>query len=383
MRITITLILSFGLVSVLAPFLTPASQLQQQPNQTEQKSGCGTVIQPGQLEADLARTAKLGVKSIATQQVNRPYHLPLTIHIVRRTDGTGGFALDKLAVAMKDLNRIWRPAGIQFYIYGDIDYINDDTHFDLPESGQARGNLHRVNNVGNTINVYFTNLPRCGYASFSTNSTNDPPQAVLMDNSCAGVPWDPSSFAHELGHYFDLYHTHETSKGVECPNGSNCKSAGDLLCDTPADPGLGGIVDAFCAYTGSDATPENCDNTPYNPPTRNVMSYSRRTCGTELTKDQISKALSVLLSDRRNNLIDTLTHYVSLNGIDFPFFRFGIGLCSYRVPCRTISRAVTIANPGDHIFMEPGRYQSFSPNITKRVFLHRWELEGGAVHIER
>jgi len=42
---------------------------------------------------------------------------------------------------------------------------------------------------------------------------------------------------HEFGHYFDLYHTHEISRGVERVDGNNCASAGDMVCDTPADPG--------------------------------------------------------------------------------------------------------------------------------------------------
>lgn len=41
--------------------------------------------------------------------------------------------------------------------------------------------------------------------------------------------------------------------------GSNCASAGDLLCDTPADPGLSETtVDTSCQYTGTAVDAEVC-----------------------------------------------------------------------------------------------------------------------------
>ncbi len=43
--------------------------------------------------------------------------------------------------------------------------------------------------------------------------------------------------AHEFGHFFGLYHTFEEKFGRELPSGDNCETTGDLICDTPADPG--------------------------------------------------------------------------------------------------------------------------------------------------
>ena len=61
----------------------------------------------------------------------------------------------------------------------------------------------------------------------------------MIKNDCTAAGGNDTTLSHELGHYFDLYHTHETSFGTECPSGSNCQSAGDMVCDTPADPNLG------------------------------------------------------------------------------------------------------------------------------------------------
>jgi hypothetical protein len=264
------------------------------------------MIPPGQLEVEMARIEEARIAeelNLEAQEadppINSPYYLPLTIHIVRKSDKTGGFTLEKLAVAMRDLNRLWEQVGVQFFIYGGIDYIDSDTHFNLPNSDsdadKARRNaLRQTNVVANTINVYFTNL--AGNLAGESSYSSDAVQGILMDLADAGIPGDPSTFAHEVGHYFDLYHTHggwRDSKGnltrIECPTRDpkkqNCDTNGDLLCDTPADPDLSGRVmkvgDDDCAYNGSAMLPSGCDSTPYNPPTRNIMSYSTKLCSTQ------------------------------------------------------------------------------------------------------
>lgn len=79
----------------------------------------------------------------------------------------------------------------------------------------------------------------CGYAYLS-----GPNDRVIMDNDCGD---NTSTLAHELGHYFSLLHTHSTSNGDELVDGSNCLNAGDLFCDTPADPRLSSsIVNSLC-----------------------------------------------------------------------------------------------------------------------------------------
>ena len=227
--------------------------------------------------------------------------------------------------------------------------------------------------VANTINVYFTNLVNLGGQASFTTSAN---QGILMNNTSAGNVHAPGLFAHEVGHYFDLYHTHDTGSGVECPNGSNCSEAGDRLCDTPADPGLsisGGLVsrvDSNCVYDNSAALPMGCDETPYNPPTRNVMSYTTDTCRAEMTGNQISKALRTLRdAANRRNLITVVTRYVD------PISGASSGNCNYNSPCRTVAKAVQAAQPGDFIFLKPGAYQASSIG-GKRVTLNRWGTAG-------
>lgn len=373
--------LAFIIITVmLIAALNPAPQAQQKP---KKKSECGTVVPPGEKGLQLARRARLmaAAKAQMAPPTDAPYHLPLTIHIVRRSNGTDGMKLNQLNLAMLDLNRVWQPVGIQFFIYGGIDYIDDDTHFNVPNNRANQDALRQVNSVANTINVYFTNLvDLCGQSSF----TDDDFQGILMDIGCAGVASNTSSFAHEVGHYFDLFHTHETfidamgnPTKIECPSGNNCSTHGDMICDTPADPDLDGKVDDSCTYTGSDAAPTGCDGTAYNPAPRNLMSYSTKLCRDQITAGQGSKALQVLRDTaNRRNLIINGARYVdplaSTNNAD----------CSYNFPCHTVAKAMRVALHGDSIFIKPGTYQATLPG-DKRVSLTSWLTDGGLVTIRQ
>jgi hypothetical protein len=106
-----------------------------------------------------------------------------------------------------------------------------------------------------------------------------------------------------------------------------------------------------------------------------VMSYSRRTCRDTFTGNQNSKALNILTTvANRMNLINTLTKYVTPNG--------GLNTnCSYLTPCRTLSRALEVANPGNTIFLLSGSYPSALPPTSKAVTLRKWNTDAGTVTI--
>jgi hypothetical protein len=264
---------------------------------------CGTRLWPGDIDRMRSRLTAGAYDFLASPQDT--VYVPLTFHIVRTSGGQGGLSAAKICTALDDLDAFFASAGIQFYLAGPLDFIDDDAFFydiDTPEEIDA---LRRTNPVAGTINLYFTaHLANghgefCGISSFSWSRV----QGIVMHNDCTAVPWNHTTLPHEMGHYFDLLHTHETARDRECVDGSNCEAAGDQLCDTPADPGLGaGNVDADCVYVGTETDP--CHGDRYVPDETNLLSGSPPPCRSSFTPQQRAKELATLF-----NLRPELVHF--------------------------------------------------------------------------
>lgn len=367
---------AFLLATLLALTLVPAPQSQRKPSPQREKTECGTVISPEQIQTELARRNNLALTAApSAPNGNGAIHLPLTIHMVCDRFGVGGFNTPgELERTIEVLNQMWLPVGIQFFIYGEIDFgIHDDAFYYLPDDDGKQNALRKINFVPNTINVYFTNLSGItGTASFTTNQA----QGILLDYTAmseyTGGIYKLEVFAHEMGHYFDLYHTHEDDFGIECPNGSNCSTAGDLLCDTPADPRLNqfGFIDVVtCTYTNQAATPAGCGGV-YNPPVRNLMSYANGHCRNEFTPGQIFKVWQVLqTASNRKPLIDSWKFYVD------PLASSSNTKCTAAAPCRTVAKAVLAAKDGATIYLKPGVHATSSLS-GKKLTMERWGSSG-------
>ena len=137
------------------------------------------------------------------------------------------------------------------------------------------------------INVYVTESIASSSCAFATsNGINNISKKVgpyiVLSETCLTV----NTLVHELGHFFGLLHTFgDEKKGVskELVNGSNCKTEGDKICDTPADPYGNGDsqVDADCVFQG---TVKDGNGQYYDPDVSNIMSYYP--CGNRFTQDQ-------------------------------------------------------------------------------------------------
>ena len=222
-----------------------------------------------------------------------PYCVPIVGHIVRRSDGTGGMTLSQYQQSVIDATNYFAGTDIVFYSLG-VDYIDSDFYYyDITTLGDIDA-LRRENVFPASINVYYTpTLPGlCGISSF----TFSPVQGIVMNNACSGVPSNPTTMPHEIGHYFDLFHTHETAFGTEYVDGTNCGTAGDRLCDTPADPILGfDNINAACVYIGAATDPHG---DPYAPDPRQLMSYSRALCRDVFSPASQTKMVNTILNLR-------------------------------------------------------------------------------------
>ena len=212
-----------------------------------------------------------------------PIRIGITAHIVRESNSKGGLPKSKLDADLNALNKHFEDQNIEFFLFDEIKYINNSQYINFNFNQEPE--LIARYNVEQTVNIYFfqsivlngNNV--CGYAYLPSAGFDH----IMMDNDCVG---NGSTLAHEVGHLLGLLHTHGVSNTVrtdELVNGTNCATAGDTFCDTPADPKLSGMVNNNCNYTGNE---KDANGDFYAPDPKNLMSYSLNICRDKFSDEQ-------------------------------------------------------------------------------------------------
>lgn len=311
---------------------------------------CGTRIEPNQVP-DIQQLQQMGLYDTAAQERYILY-VPLTIHMVRLDNGSGGITQADVDATIAAANGYWSGTGMQFFQSGGTIFIDSTDYYYGIDSQAEIDALRGTSAVPNTVNCYFTDTVNdgsgglCGQATFTTTGGS---QGVIISNNCT-APEYPTTFGHELGHFFDLFHTHETVMGQECPNGSNCASAGDLVCDTTADPGLEtdpedpdyNVDTSDCIYFGTTMA---CGQA-FNPDTTNLMGYGTY-CRTHITYGQENRALATLVNLRSN-----LVNPPQLNVTWVDFYHGGAQNGSFNQPYNSLAAAVSAVAVGGRIVIK-------------------------------
>jgi len=237
-------------------------------------------------------------------------NIPVQIHRIANSSGTNGLNDSDIQDALAILNQRFSPNNMVFYECNPTNIINDDTYETLYKGTQQITDLKNAYSLPNVINIFFApyvfgsdgTTSICGYATYPSGAASGSDE-VILKNSCV---INGSTFAHEMGHYFYLFHTHEDFYGNENVTRTtsnscyNCSTTGDRLCDTAADPkldcsGSDANMNTSCNYFGGEA--DAC-NVPYTPPVNNIMSYACKSCRTIFTSQQLSKMLNSYIVDR-------------------------------------------------------------------------------------
>lgn len=236
-------------------------------------------------DGDFELVSPLTTGAPETDESEEEKMIPVVAHIIRKSDGTGGLTTNQLNDAFSTANGFYNT--FKFFLQVcDIKYIDSDTIFDHNFSSNTEGSSDddssinvldvETRNVDRCLNIYF--VPKSNTSWAWRPNTNKKTQHIMMLNS---QTTNGTTLSHECGHWFDLLHTHQG--GDELVDGSNCDTAGDFVCDTPADPNLSGRVDSSCAYTG---TVLDANGDSYNPDTRNLLSYAG-SCRNRFSEGQI------------------------------------------------------------------------------------------------
>lgn len=231
----------------------------------------------------------------------------LRVHILRRSDGSGGLGTAAVDSLLARLAADFAPAGIHFAPPA-VAAILHTTWFDDPLA--HADTLLAVADDPGALDLILG--PPTGAAR--GKAAGIPGTALVLAGDTAGT----GALSHLAGHCFGLYETHETLFGAELPDGGNKNTAGDLVSDTAADPGLSRYVDASCELSA----PFAIDHPAYDPDPGNIMSSGRLSCWQGFSAEQGARMLAVLehlpaMQALRLTPVVTYTDRSALTGLDY------------------------------------------------------------------
>ena len=205
--------------------------------------------------------------------VNKKYSL--YIHVALDSLRETNWTVNEMQGAVNSTNRYFDPICVSFEIC-EIDTIHNWSWDSLSRDYRV-DEINDLYHQPNRINIYVVSLfddPNiCGFAALGAAGSPGGANIYLRKAGCLG------SLTHEMGHLFGLPHTFGGSE-AELVDGSNCLTAGDLICDTPADPYVEnsdttwlGQFNEFI-FDGQDSNGQY-----FQPDVGNIMSYYSADCG--------------------------------------------------------------------------------------------------------
>lgn len=224
--------------------------------------------------------------------------LTIKVYLVKNKLNDAGVTDEAIQLAIDKLNIYFKPIALSFKIC-DIIQVSNYKFDNLSASGNET-ELTTLFSEKNTINLYLTTSvadksgnPVSGYTYMPADNKN---YIFVSKASIAGT-----TLAHLVGHFLNLYHTHETALSIKkelvVRTDSICSSTGDKCCDTEADPGLNGLVDSECIYVGKL---KDSSGAFYQPKPKNLMALSIDACRCYYTNTQYLRVAHALKHLKKN-----------------------------------------------------------------------------------
>lgn len=232
-------------------------------------------------------------------------HLPIVFHLFARDNGTGRSPLNNVLDLICTTQQLLDSTGVNLYLIEDG--LHEVNHEGIYFQHQLASNQQAMRGmkVDSAINVYVVSDAGSGSSGSVLGYYDSQDDWIVISRN--QLKKGNVTLVHEIGHFFSLIHTHfgwdsqawnATIHGpksasispdglteVEKMDGSNCSTAGDMLCDTPPDYNLGLNWSQSCDYNGDARDP---DSTVLDPDETLIMSYFSDACRTVFSVEQIA-----------------------------------------------------------------------------------------------
>ncbi|HKR05609.1 MAG TPA: hypothetical protein VJY62_13325, partial [Bacteroidia bacterium] len=238
------------------------------------------------------------------------YCIRIFIHVMRRTNGTGGQTLAEVNQGLSILRADYLPHDISFLLIGYDEILNDTyynmTGFTNDVNQDGKFDNFSPNSNANAIDIYMfgNDVLNSGQAAWI------PASALVIGGAAFGINLASSHvLSHEMGHCLGLFHSFH---GMNCEgpsiidpgachelvNGTNCSTCGDYVCDTPADPTRFNVNQATCLWPGTVASCEgslvDANGDTYAPDPNLIMAYVTPNCMYHHTTGQGTRMNSMI-----------------------------------------------------------------------------------------
>jgi len=239
---------------------------------------CGSPVPSLERSEEIAREVDAWLKSGGHFANKAAVNIPVAVHVVAESGGTGDLTDQEINAQMQVLNQAYNGTGFSFTL------ASVDRTYNTRWSTHRYGSRNEIKmkqalaiDPASTLNMYFCNIGGglLGYATFPDMYPEDSYMhgVVILYSSLPGgtaAPYNEGDTAtHEVGHYLGLYHTFQ----------GGCNAPGDYVDDTApeASPAYGcpGGRDS-CAGNGPD-------------PIDNFMDYTDDYCMDNFTAGQTTR----------------------------------------------------------------------------------------------
>lgn len=281
-------IINYRISIILILFLSQATVLFAQHDEI-----CGSVASQeyiNKLTSSLTERRATAEKYYKLRRATRTtgFSIPVQFHVSRNSSGEDpAVSNEDLLLVLDNLNDAFNPMDISFAACGQTKFIDNTLLHANFDKDIHDSQLDKYDDKY-VLNIYFFgNLDGLnGYAKFPEDQVDR--IVVEAENALT------TTTIHEIGHYFSLLHTYSTSRGIELVSGANCRVAGDLICDTPPDPGDRDYYNN-CVYVGNVRDPIG---SLYSPDGFNYMGKGQNTCRNKFSPMQQERIIASVIMDR-------------------------------------------------------------------------------------